>query len=95
MTAGVEVYVKYRRKPVVVEAVLWTGENLEEVKTAMEGRKIDVYVLRDKTPLMDIGAHGRANFVYPGYWVFEDTDGQIMVYPPEKFEQNFEAAGDL
>ena len=95
MTAGGEVYVKYRRKPLVVEAVQWTGENLEEVKTAMEGHKINVTVLRDGMPLMDIDAHRILRYAHPGSWVFEDTDGQIVVYPPEKFEQNFEAAGDL
>ena len=87
---------KYARKPVVVEAVLWTGENLEEVKSALEGHKSEVVVIKDGTPLIYIYTHGRSHSTstYPGHWVFEDTDGQIVVYPPEKFEQNFEPVGD-
>lgn len=35
---------KYRKKPVVVEAVRWTGSNLEEIRNFVGGDLIEEYV---------------------------------------------------
>ena len=85
---------KYVRKPVVVNAIFWTGENMKEVQDVLEGHKIEFHVINDGTRLLYWNNHGSMRFTYPGNWVFEDTEGRLVFYGPEKFEHNFEAVGD-
>ena len=78
---------KFRKKPVVVEAVLYTGENAEEVVAFAGDSTIDVEngVLRIKTLEGTMDAS-------PGDWVIRGVKGELYPCKPDIFDQTYEPA---
>lgn len=78
---------KYRKKPVVIEAVQYTGFNIDEINSFMNGKQV-------------FDAHHR-KFIYCeddhkgyelkiGYWLIKDEDGEFYPCKPDIFEQTYE-----
>ena len=75
---------KYRKKPVVVEAVQWTGNNWGELTDFMhdaygvEGQKITIVTL-EGTMTADVGD-----------WIIKGVKGEFYPCKPDIFEATYE-----
>lgn len=74
---------QYRKLPVVIEAVKWTGKNLVEIK------KFCPRLLLDENAFLDIliPAIGGNVFCYPGDFVVKGVKGEYYPCKPDIFEQ--------
>ena len=82
---------KYRKKPVVIEAIQWTGENTKDI-FAFGG---DVDFWREPNP-----NHNVVTFVIPtlegnmrcmvGDWIIKRVKGEFYPCKPDIFEQTYE-----
>jgi hypothetical protein len=89
---------KFRKKPVVVEAVQFTGDNHDEVRSFARGvYKKTVY------HALDIGGwdnifiietlEGR-HMAEPGDWIVKGAKGEFYPCKPDIFEQTYEPVDD-
>jgi hypothetical protein len=62
----------YQKRAVTVEAVQWTGDNLEEI---VEFAGDEVYWYLDT----------EHPWLYEGDFIVRDSTGNIEIHPPEKF----------
>ena len=82
---------KYRKKPVVIEAVKWTGANVETICAFMceedcrfENGELIIHTLED-------GKNGQAKHVAdPGDWIIKGVHGEFYPCKPEIFEKTYE-----
>lgn len=89
---------KYKKKPIVVEAIRWTGSNLEEIRNFVGGDLIEEYVeLCDikrtlKKMLVDIAIdtlEGTMKVDY-GDYIIKDVNNELYPCKPDIFEQTYE-----
>lgn len=82
---------KYRKKPVVIEAIQWTGDNLETVQTFMKPDK----------PIRWTDAHSDCLIIHTlegdhradiGDWIIRGVKGEYYPCKPDIFEQTYEPA---
>ena len=75
---------KYRKKPVVVEATQFHGERTKELEVVQYNAGDDYYFV--------ITIHGQSATVIEGDWIIMEPDG-IHAYPckPDIFEATYEA----
>ncbi len=82
---------KFRKKPVVIEAVQWMGENVEEVGVFFEqsdrewGRRGDVWSIITLEGTMDANV---------GDWIIKGVKGEFYPCKPDIFEQTYEPVDD-
>jgi len=75
----------YRKKPVVIDALLWTGENFDDVASFMGVAAPyfdNGYVLIDTL-------EGTMKAV-PGDWIIKGVKGEFYPVAPDVFEQTYE-----
>ena len=88
---------KYRKKPVVIEAVQWTGSNMREIaEFAGEAAHITTnYKLpaqvRHKLEIATLEGDHRANI---GDYIIKGVAGEFYPCKPEIFEQTYEEVGE-
>lgn len=82
---------KYRKKPVIVEAIQWTGKNTSAVRRfcpgmikVYDGRKIAYLLL----PALGCG-HGR-QVINKNNWIVKDAKGKFYPCKPDIFKQTYE-----
>ena len=73
---------KYRKKPVVIEAVQWTGKNANEVARFAEGKAI-AGVFHDCFTI-----HMKARV---GDYIIKDVNGEFYPWKPDIFAKTYEA----
>lgn len=84
---------KYRNKPVIREAIQWTGQNLDEV-IAFVGEALGPierrpdYKLKIKTLESGHGYHEADKFD----WIIKGVHGEFYPCKPEIFEKTYEPA---
>lgn len=90
---------KYRKKPVVVEAVRWTGSNLEEIRNFVGNDLIENYIEHFdieraliKQTLAGIAINTlegtmRVNY---GDYIIKDVNDELRPCEPDIFEQTYE-----
>jgi len=76
---------KYRKKPVVIEAVKWTGSNTKEINQfamphGVHGSKVVIQTLEG---LME---------GIPGDWIIKGVKGEFYPCKPDIFEATYEPA---
>jgi hypothetical protein len=76
--------VKYRKKPVEIEAVQWTGENFVEI-TDWAG---DVWGRSGK--LLVIHTLEGTMSAQPGDWIIRGVQGEFYPCKPDIFDQTYE-----
>lgn len=90
--------VKYKKKPIVVEAIRWTGSNLEEIRNFVGSDLIEEYVeLCDikrtlKKMLVDIAIdtlEGTMKVDY-GDYIIKDVNNELYPCKPDIFEQTYD-----
>lgn len=98
---------KFRKKPVVIEAVQWTGENVHEVYSFMHGAPTtDNDIARDKwydferiharkewhVKTLEDGPNGEAKHVASlGDWIIRGVQGELYPCKPDIFAATYEA----
>jgi len=80
---------KYRKKPVVIEAVRWTGENFEEVADLVEGLKGRFIYDESDMSLKLITLEGTMTAM-PGDYIIKGVRGELYPCKPDIFEQTYE-----
>jgi hypothetical protein len=79
---------QYRKKPVVIEAVQWTGANFAEV-AALGENIFGPYAQEDRLEIKTLEGRMRANV---GDWVIKGVKGEVYPCKPDIFEQTYEPA---
>lgn len=80
----------YRKRPIVVEAIQWTGDNLAEVQ-----RFADLF-LRVNPTLAEVWVKPEATWVRcpAGHYVIKGVNGEFYPCAPAIFETTYEAVGE-
>jgi hypothetical protein len=88
---------KYRKKPVVIEAVQWTGSNVDEV--------LGIFLGSIEARRSDFRSHGRGDLpggiihidtlegtmnAIPGDWIIKGVKGEFYPCKPDIFEATYE-----
>jgi hypothetical protein len=80
---------KFRKKPVVVEAIRWDGSNFEELKDFVTATNL---VLNSGDILIDtLEGEMRAS---TGDWIIKGVQGEFYPCKPDIFEKTYEPAED-
>ena len=92
---------KYRKKPVVIEAVQWNGLNLEEIKEFVGGSLI--YEISDAawkvgkgapTVYMEIKTLEGNHVCTEGDYIIKGVQGEFYPCKPDIFKQTYEQLGE-
>lgn len=84
---------RYRKKPVVIEAVQWTGENLSECKLFLGDWYLHHYAERrlgGRNEIIIITLEGR-HIASVGDYLIRGVRGEHYSCKPDIFEQTYEA----
>lgn len=79
---------KYRKKPVVIEAIRWTGKNIKEVNTFL-GDGLDEDLLQDQ-PIIIETLEGDIT-AQVGDWIIRGIKGEFYPCKPDIFEATYES----
>lgn len=84
---------KYRKKPVVIEAIQWTGENVDEVNTFVENECF--FSTESGESYMDVAL---TIFTLEGFmkasvgdYIIKGVQGEFYPCKPDIFEATYEA----
>lgn len=78
---------KFRKKPVVIEAVQYTGRNLEEIKTFTGYSQIENDFLDNFLLIKTLEGEMRA---MPNDWIIKGVKGEFYPCKPDIFEATYE-----
>lgn len=90
---------KYRKKPVVVEAVLWNGTKLDAPAPAWIGEALNKipgevgWITRSQNCLLIVTLEGDMR-CYPGDYIIRGVKGELYPCKPDIFALTYEVAGD-
>ena len=91
---------RYRKRPVVVEAVLYTGQNAEQVAAFTNAASFGVVDVADRSADPDITAevwdklHSTWIGVKDGQWIIRGVKGEFYPCDAAVFDETYEPAGD-
>lgn len=77
---------KYKKKPIVIEAVKWTGENPVEIINFKKGLPVD---FRDNNEILIETLEGNM-IAKAGDWIIKDIKGEYYPCKPDIFEATYE-----
>ena len=78
---------KYRKKPVIVEAVIWTGNNIDEVKELAKNAVENIIFVNNNLYIETL--EGRMN-VSVGDYVIKGIAGEFYPCKPDIFKETYE-----
>jgi hypothetical protein len=86
----------YRKRPVIVEAVCWTGRNYDEIKAFMAGHEwerdaFDHIVIPTLEGHIVIPTLEGRMMASPGDWIIRGTQGELYPCKPAIFAQLYES----
>ena len=88
---------KYRKKPIVVEAIQWNGKNIEEVKN-FAGKPLSYniiyqfdHITRYEVQIKTLEGNMR---VCEGDYIIKGVEGEFYPCKPSIFEKTYEMVGD-
>lgn len=89
---------KYRKKPVVVDAIQWNGENIEEVKNFV-GDALSFFTWFNNRSKKEIELtistlEGKLE-VTVGDYIIKGVEGEFYPCKPNIFEKTYEMVGDV
>ena len=79
---------KYRKKPVVIDAVQWDGENIDAIARFMKWRNFDY----DKINGLIIRTLEGQHVASVGDFIIKGVHGEFYPCKPDIFEKTYEAA---
>lgn len=71
---------KFRKRPVVIEAVQWNGDNLEEIKEFAPG----VILVNGKSSL-EVATMAGTVILHVGHWLIKGVEGEFYPCDPYIF----------
>ena len=77
---------KFRKKPVVIEAVLYTGQNAVEINNFVNGAR-GLLVDGDQICIATLEGVMKAN---PGDWIIRGVQGECYPCKPDIFQMTYE-----
>lgn len=80
---------KYRKKPVVIEAVQWTGENWADIDEWMGASPHRTYPSAGTIEIDTLEGTMTAN---EGDWIIQGVSGEFYPCKPDIFEKTYELA---
>ena len=81
---------KYRKKPIIVEAVQWTGNNKIEIQHFMD-RYVDEILISSQLIIPTLeGDH----FASVGDYIIKGVHGEFYPCKPDIFEKTYEMVGE-
>ena len=78
---------KFRKKPVVIDAVQWTGKNYDEVSTFAYDSKRAVFIGENILIITTLEGDMIANV---GDWIIKGVKGELYPCKPDIFEETYE-----
>jgi hypothetical protein len=86
---------KFRKKPVVIEAVCWTGQNLDEVMVFCQGDATLELTVRGSSELviatLEDGRDAEAKHIASrGDWIIKGVKGEFYPCKPDIFDATYE-----
>lgn len=78
---------KYRKKPVVIEATRYTGENCKDIVTFAKGAKDWVRADKEKVIIQTLEGDMVANI---GDYIIKGVNGEFYPCKPDIFEKTYE-----
>lgn len=83
---------KYRKNPIVIEAIQWTGDNLNDICHAFPDFKLS-YTLSDKN---DLGIYTLEGLMWAsvGYYIIKGIHGEFYACEPDIFKETYEEVKD-
>lgn len=81
---------KFRKKPVVIEAVQWTGKNIDEIREFM-GIALVINPIDPKCFIQVRTLEGNLH-ASDGDWIIKGVKGEFYPCKPDIFEQTYEEA---
>lgn len=81
---------RYRKKPVVIDAVKWLGNNLIDLDDLAEGSDIDrpIKIVGSSLMISTLEGDMKASI---GDYVIKGVQGELYPCKPDIFEQTYEA----
>lgn len=80
---------KYRKKPIVIDAVQWNGSNLEEVASLGGASEYQQEFLSDDLSIVTLEGTMTAN---KGDWIIKGVKGELYPCKADIFEASYEPA---
>ena len=77
---------KFRKKPVVIDAIQFTGSNFKEIKEFMMEAYYSYYAHRDSIPIHTLEGIMEANV---GDWIIKGIKGEFYPCKPDIFEETY------
>ena len=78
---------KYRKKPVVIDAVQWVGENLGEVAEFLGATDLDIKLSTESMFIHTLEGIMEAS---KGDWIIKGVQGEFYPCKPDIFEATYE-----
>lgn len=78
---------KYRKKPIVIDAVQWKGDNLAEVGTLGSAREYEQDFLSEDLVIHTLEGDMTAR---KGDWIIKGINGELYPCKPDIFEKTYE-----
>jgi hypothetical protein len=88
---------KFRKKPVVIEAIQWNGSNFDEVMNFMQefhGHKVayeDAEEIAKKTKTLHINTLEGVMTATKNDWIIKGVKGEFYPCKPDIFKQTYES----
>ncbi len=88
---GGELLMKFRKKPVVIEAIQFTGDNVTEAEKFMESSDVPSFY-NDEHGVITIKTLEGEMIVGKGDWIIKGIKGEFYPCKPDIFEQTYDKA---
>lgn len=86
---------KYRKKPVVIEAMVWDGNNSEVIEFARSGSRYVRVDLYQNPPSLFIETLEGTHEAKVGDYIIKGVKGEIYPCKPDIFEMTYEKAEEI
>lgn len=77
---------KFRKKPVVIEAVQWNGKNVEEIRRFVGKKKVQLNGQNLVIPTLEGKMTASA-----GDWIIRGVHGEVYPCKPDIFQKTYES----
>lgn len=84
---------KFRKKPVVIEAIQWNGKNLKEIKEFV-GKSLEYAIKDGPFVVMVINTLEGAMHISEKDWIIKGVEGEFYPCKPGIFEKTYEKVDD-
>ena len=86
---------KYRKKPVVIEAIQWTGKNKHEIVSFMGANSSREIAFMGENLTLEIPTLEGVMIASKGDFIIRGVNGEFYPCKPDIFEKTYELVGDF